>query len=179
MRIWLVAARGNEPAEIRIYTSATITKQGPSAELSLGRPQSEETILRLAKSALLVAFLFLPGLALYCQQAPAPGPQGQVPVQLAAKYVGSRACQGCHADIYARWQKTPMANVVRDPREHPEAIIPDLATNNVKKFTIGDIGLVYGSIWKQRYFTKIGDDYYPQPSQWDIMNHVWRPYFVA
>src|SRR5882757_3345528 len=26
-------------------------------------------------------------------------------------------------------EETPMANVVRDPREHPEAIIPDLATN--------------------------------------------------
>ena len=71
-----------------------------------------------------------------------PGPQGQSPAHLTAKYVGSRACQSCHADIYARWQKTPMANVVRDPREHPEVIIPDLATNNVKKFTVDDVGLV-------------------------------------
>src|ERR1700751_3427171 len=75
----------------------------------------------------------------------APGPQ------LPAKYVGSRACQSCHADIYARWQKTPMANVVRDPREHPEAILPDPATNTVSKFTRDDVALVYGSIWKQRY----------------------------
>src|SRR5579863_1546012 len=28
---------------------------------------------------------------------------------------------------------------------------------------------------KQRYFTKIGDDYYPEPAQWDVTNHVWRP----
>src|SRR5438445_254843 len=111
-------------------------------------------------------------------QAAAPGPQPQTQTQITARYVGSRACQACHADIYARWQKTPMANVVRDPREHPEAIIPDLATNTVKKFTRDDVGLVYGSLWKQRYFTKVGDDYYPQPSQWDIMNHVWRAYFV-
>ena len=47
------------------------------------------------------------------------------------------------------------------------------------KFTKDDIALVYGSIWKQRYFTKIGDDYFPEPAQWDITNHVWRPYFVA
>ena len=99
--------------------------------------------------------------------------------QLARKYVGSRACQTCHADIYARWQKTPMANVVRDPREHPDAIIPDLAGNTVNKFTRDDVALVYGSVWKQRFFTKIGNDYYPQPAQWDVMNHVWRPYFVA
>jgi predicted CXXCH cytochrome family protein len=108
-------------------------------------------------------------------QPPRTAPQ----VQTAAKYVGSRACQTCHADIYARWQKTPMANVVRDPREHPDAIIPDLATNTVNKFTRDDVALVYGSIWKQRYFTKIDNDYYPQAAQWDVMNHVWRPYFVA
>ena len=26
--------------------------------------------------------------------------------------------------------------------------------------------VVYGSIWKQRYFTKIGNDYYPEPVTW-------------
>jgi hypothetical protein len=46
-----------------------------------------------------------------------------------------------------------MANVVRDPREHPEAIIPDPATNNVAPFTKDQVALVYGSLWKQRYFT--------------------------
>ena len=123
----------------------------------------------------LLLFLSTPSAGTLWGQTPgetAPQPQ------LAAKYVGSRACQSCHADIHARWQKTPMANVVRDPREHPEAILPDLATNTVKKFTTDDVGLVYGSIWKQRYFTKVGNDYYPQPSQWDITNHVWRAYFV-
>jgi predicted CXXCH cytochrome family protein len=96
-----------------------------------------------------------------------------------ARYVGSRACQKCHEQIYQRWQKTPMANVVRDPREHPEAIIPNLATNTAAKFTKEQIALVYGSRWKQRYFTRIGDDYFPLSAQWDVTNHVWRPYFVA
>jgi predicted CXXCH cytochrome family protein len=122
--------------------------------------------------------LALDAVRLRSQQAPPQGPQPQSQPQITARYVGSRACQTCHADIYTRWQKTPMANIVRDPREHPEAILPDLATNTVKKFTRDDVGLVYGSIWKQRYFTKIDDDYYPQPSQWDIMNRVWRAYFV-
>jgi hypothetical protein len=84
------------------------------------------------------------------QQAPVPGPHPQSQPQLTARYVGSRACQSCHADIYARWQKTPMANVVRDPREHPEAILPDLASNNVKKFALDDVGLVYGSTGQSR-----------------------------
>ncbi len=78
-----------------------------------------------------------------------------------AHYVGSQACEKCHAEIYARWKKTPMANVVRDPKTHPEAIIPDLKTNNVAKFTADQVAFVYGSLWKQRYFTKVGDDYFP------------------
>jgi predicted CXXCH cytochrome family protein len=98
---------------------------------------------------------------------------------VSARYAGSRACQKCHERIYERWKKTPMANVVRDPREHPEAIIPDLATNTVAKFAKEQVALVYGSLWKQRYFTKIGDDYFPLSAQWDVTNHVWRPYFVA
>ena len=71
-----------------------------------------------------------------------------------------------------------MANIVRDPHEHPEAIIPNLATNTISKFTREQIAFVYGSLWKQRYFTKIGDDYYPLPAQWEVKNHVWSKYFV-
>jgi predicted CXXCH cytochrome family protein len=122
-------------------------------------------------------------LVLFVRNIAAATPQEQSQQATTAKsahYVGSAACQKCHAEIYEHWQKTPMANVVRDPREHPEAIIPDLATNNVsKKFTKADVAFVYGSIWKQRYFTKIGNDYFPEPAQWDITNHAWKPYFVA
>jgi predicted CXXCH cytochrome family protein len=96
-----------------------------------------------------------------------------------AHYAGSRSCEKCHAEIFEHWRKTPMANVVRDPREHPDDILPDLATNTVAKFTKDQVALVYGSVWKQRYFTKRGDDYFPEPAQWDISHRVWRPYFVA
>ncbi len=95
-----------------------------------------------------------------------------------AHYVGSQACEKCHADIYARWKKTPMANVVRDPRTHPDAIIPNLATNTVAKFTKNQVAFVYGSMWKQRYFTKVGDDYFPLPVQWDVGTRKWLPYHV-
>ncbi len=74
----------------------------------------------------------------------------QLKAATASHYVGSAACQKCHEQIYEHWKKTPMANVVRDPREHPEAIIPDLATNTVAKFSKEQIALVYGSVWKQR-----------------------------
>ena len=95
-----------------------------------------------------------------------------------AHYTGSQSCEKCHQEIYARWKKTPMANVVRDPHEHPEAITPDLANNNVARFTKNQVAFVYGSLWKQRYFTKVGDDYFPLPVQWDFAENSWRPYHV-
>jgi hypothetical protein len=95
-------------------------------------------------------------------------------------YVGSQACSTCHPKIYARWKNTRMANVVRDLKEHPEAIIPDLSKPDaLVKFTKADIAFVYGSKWKQRYFTKRGDDYYPLGAQWDVTHQIWRPYMVA
>jgi predicted CXXCH cytochrome family protein len=97
----------------------------------------------------------------------------------AAHYVDSAACAKCHTDIYNRWKKTLMANVVRDPREHPEAIISDFsAANALVTFSTNDIALVYGTKWKQRYFKRVGDDYFPFPAQWDVAHKMWRAYFV-
>lgn len=96
-----------------------------------------------------------------------------------AHFVGSAACQACHQEIYARWQKTRMANVVRDPRVHPDAIIPDLGkADPLLTFTKDDIAFVYGSRWKQRYFTKRDNDYFPLPAQWDIIHKRWLNYHV-
>jgi len=95
----------------------------------------------------------------------------------AAQYVGSAACGRCHAAIYDRWKKTRMANVVRDPKEYPDTIAPDLTKKDpMVTFTRADIAFVYGSKWKQRYFKRVGDDYYPLPAQWDFTHQMWRPY---
>ena len=102
----------------------------------------------------------------------------QQQVSSSARYVGSESCRSCHTSIYDRWKNTPMANVVRDPRTHPDAIIPDLRTNNVAPFTVDQVAFVYGSKWKQRYFTRVGDDYYPLPVQWDVGNKKWLKYHV-
>jgi hypothetical protein len=97
----------------------------------------------------------------------------------ASHYVGSQACQSCHEDEYARWSKTAMANVVQDPRLRPNAIIPDLAhADPMVKFGKYDVAFTYGSIWKQRYFHKVGDDYFVYPVQWDIQNRKWLAYHV-
>jgi predicted CXXCH cytochrome family protein len=72
-----------------------------------------------------------------------------------------------------------MANVVSDARQRPEAVIPDLSvTDALVTFSRADIALTYGSKWRQRYFSRIGNDFYPLPAQWDIPNKMWRPYFV-
>jgi predicted CXXCH cytochrome family protein len=111
----------------------------------------------------------------YSQVAPKSSSSGGT----TSHYVGSAACKTCHSQIYERWKNTRMANVVRDPKQHPDAILPDLSKPNpLVKFTTDDIAFVYGSKWKQRYFKKVGNDYFVFPAQWDIGNQVWRPYFV-
>ena len=111
-------------------------------------------------------------LALVVSAQPAPAGGG-------AQYVGSVACKTCHSQLYQRWAKTRMANVVGDPREHPDAILPDLSKPDpLVHFTKDDIAFVYGSKWKQRYFKKVGSDYFPLPAQWDVTHQMWRPYFV-
>ena len=95
------------------------------------------------------------------------------------RYAGSAACGNCHKDVYARWRNTRMANVVRDPKEHPDAILPDLSKPDpLLTFKKDDIAFVYGSKWKQRYFQKVGDDYFPLGAQWDVAHKIWRPYLV-
>jgi hypothetical protein len=94
-----------------------------------------------------------------------------------AQFVGSQACKTCHPAVYERWSKTRMANVVRDPKTHPDAILPDLTKPNpLVNFTKDDIAFVYGSKWKQRYFTRKGDDYYPLGAQWVVLHQTWLPY---
>ena len=102
-----------------------------------------------------------------------------LPASSTAHYVGSGACKDCHTEIYDRWKKTRMANVVTDPKVHPEVIIPDLSKPDpLLTFQKEDIALVYGTKWKQRYFKQVGDDYFVLPAQWDVTHQKWREYFV-
>jgi predicted CXXCH cytochrome family protein len=109
-------------------------------------------------------------------QAAPPRPAAQA---AARTYVGSMACRRCHIPTYERWAKTRMANVVRDPRQHPDAVIPDFSKPDpLLTFRLDDVALVYGSKWKQRYFKKVGDDYFPLSGQWDVTHRQWRAYMV-
>ncbi|MBV9611590.1 MAG: hypothetical protein JO091_03920 [Acidobacteriaceae bacterium] len=106
-------------------------------------------------------------------------PAGAQPSPAPRQYVGSTTCKPCHPQIYARWEKTRITNVVRDPKQHPDAILPDLSKRDpLVTFKKDDIAFVYGSKWKQRYFKKIGEAYFVLPAQWDVTHQIWRPYFV-
>src|SRR5205823_13423402 len=106
--------------------------------------------------------LILFGLCLWCSSfalRAAAGKQTPAPV---TGYAGSAACQRCHGDIYSRWSRTRMSNVVRDPKAHPDAFIPDFSVAApLLTFTKEDVAFIYCSKWKQRYVTKVGDDYFP------------------
>ncbi|MDE3105390.1 MAG: cytochrome C [Acidobacteriota bacterium] len=94
-----------------------------------------------------------------------------------ATYVGSASCQGCHKQAYDGWKQTRMANVVVDPKAHPEAVLGDFKTPSpLVNFKLQDVALVYGSRWKQRYFLRRGDSYYVAPAQWDVEKKRWLPY---
>ena len=96
-----------------------------------------------------------------------------------AHNVGSQACASCHQEIYDRWKKTAMANVVRDPKVHPDAFAADPQTAPEDlRFSKDEVAFVYGSKWKQRYFKKQGDTYVPLPVQWNIETKKWSTYHV-
>ena len=64
-------------------------------------------------------------------------------------------------------------------KEHPEAVLGDFKHDDpVRTFGLDQVAFVYGSRWKQRYFTRRGDDYYPLPAQWDVKKGRWLQYHV-
>ena len=114
----------------------------------------------------------------------APMTSGQAPASAAdgsGGYAGSAACRSCHEKTWATWTKTRMAKVVMDPKDHPEAVLGDFSRPEPRDAGLGvkDVALLYGTRFKQRYFKKVGDDYFVHPLQWDIAHATWRRYFVA
>jgi len=129
-----------------------------------------EAALRRAAQILLPVFTLC---TMACGRAAEP------PAGAAKTFTGSPACESCHRDIYTRWKSTLMAKVVLDPAAHPDAMLGDFSTPNpLVTFRKEDVALVYGTKWKQRYFTRRGDDFFVFPAQWDIRAKTWRRYYV-
>src|ERR1700686_5350725 len=86
------------------------------------------------------------GLFLLSMSAP-----GEPAIQ--SHFVGSESCRKCHAKEFNGWKQTRMANVVRDPKVHPEAVLGDFNDPDpIRSFDLDQVAFVYGSRWKQRYF---------------------------
>lgn len=115
-------------------------------------------------------------LAIALALAFAPALAAQAPE---AHFTGSAACRSCHTAAYDGWKQTRMANIIRSPKEHPDAVLGDFThPNPLVTFTLDQVAFVYGSRYKQRYFTRIGDDFFVFPAQWDIAKKRWLPYHV-
>ena len=72
-----------------------------------------------------------------------------------------------------------MANVITDPKTSPDVVLGDFTKPNpLVNFRLEDVAWVYGTKWKQRYFLRSGNDYYPASAQWDVTNKTWRTYHV-
>ena len=102
-------------------------------------------------------------------QAPAalPGAANPTPT---ATYVGSETCRRCHAPTYERWSKTRMANVVTDPQAASGASSSRTSPSRIRCSRSSSTTSRSSTArkWKQRYFTKVGNDYFPLPAQWDV-----------
>ncbi len=142
--------------------------------------------MKLAHVCIVMAIVAFSVSVAKTQQRPAASqPAGQAPAQATnplggRTYVGSQTCGRCHRATYERWSKTRMANVVTDPKVHPEFVLGDFANPTpAVSFTLEQVAFVYGTKWKQRYFAKVGNDYFPLGAQWDVTHKQWRPYLVA
>ncbi len=149
--------------------------------MNLSTLTSRRTLLIFTQQLLLVIFAL--SCAVAAQQPPL-NPRRVAPAKaesagIKVQYVGSESCKHCHLAAYQGWKKSRMANILLDPRQHPEAVVGDFAHPDlVRTFTLDDVAFTYGGRFKQRYFTKRGDDYFPLPAQWDVQKHRWLPYHV-
>ncbi len=91
-------------------------------------------------------------------------------------YVGSEKCRDCHEAVYAQWQLTPHANMLREAARNPRSVAAvDFSRVPFKK---KDIIWVIGSHWVQKYLTFIDNDYYVLPKYWNLVADDWEPYSI-
>lgn len=105
------------------------------------------------------------------------GGAGAGEVGRAVEYVGSTACAVCHEGKYNMWEETLHANVIKDARRHPEAVLGDFEIEDVP-FKREEILYTVGSHWDQRYMTEIEGKLYVLPKLWSVQSRQWRPYNV-
>src|SRR5689334_24899846 len=98
--------------------------------------------MRIAIRFAIAGLLFASALSTHAQTQARPAQQTnqepRIPNPGLASYVGSERCGDCHPAIYARWSKTRMANVVTDPKVHPEVEIGRASCRERVEIAAGD-----------------------------------------
>ncbi|NLM17597.1 MAG: hypothetical protein GX221_07760 [Candidatus Riflebacteria bacterium] len=90
-----------------------------------------------------------------------------------AKYVTSKTCRECHADIYKEWQLTPHARMVRtlsDLDKEQQAVLKAKGLDESK------VKYVLGSHYVHRFVTENDGDLKILPKVWDIHTKEWSDY---
>ncbi len=67
--------------------------------------------------------------------------------------------------------------MVKDAKKYPLAIIGDFETDSdIRTFTKDQVLYTIGNQWKQRYITRIKDELYILPAQYNLETGRWKPY---
>ena len=97
--------------------------------------------------------------------------------QEGASYTGSKSCQKCHQKQFKEWKHTLHAQMVKDVKKHSNAIVGDFdSASEVRTFNKEQVLYTIGNQWKQRYITRIDDEYYILPAQYNLETGEWAPY---
>ena len=93
------------------------------------------------------------------------------------KYVGSAKCEKCHQRIYRQWKQTLHSKMTQEIAKNPDVVVGDFSKPDPNRpFELKDAVYTIGTQWKQRYITKIGDELYILPAQYNLETGEWVPY---
>lgn len=102
-------------------------------------------------------------------------PKGEFKDMVNATFVGSEECRKCHERLYSNWKGTLHAKMLQDVKKDPAALLGDFDAPTVPKtFKKEDILYTIGSQWRQRYLTKVGDEYFVLPAQFNVAAGKWE-----
>ena len=102
---------------------------------------------------------------------------GAAASQEGASYVGSGQCKKCHQKIHKEWKQTLHSQMATDVSKHSNAIVGDFESpSEIRTFTRDQVLYTIGNQWKQRYITRIGDELYVLPAQYNLQTGEWTPY---
>ncbi len=91
-------------------------------------------------------------------------------------YAGSVKCGECHKETYDQWKLTSHANMLRDAKADPDAVMAKAFS--AVPFKKEEIFWTIGSHWIQKYLTFIDNDWYVLPKYWNIPAGDWVAYSI-